>query len=95
MFSGFCQKLNIIKNNTTFIATDGLHHATISDDGLVSLQMIDVADIKIESDYVFLNTGSPHHVQLVDDLEHYDIKEMGLEYDIAIYMGNKEVTLIL
>lgn len=73
----FAKKLNIIKNNTAFIATDGLHHATITDDGLVSLQMIDVADIKIESDYVFLNTGSPHHVQLVDDLEHYDIKGNG------------------
>jgi hypothetical protein len=24
-----------------------------------------------------LNTGSPHHVQLVDDLENYNIKENG------------------
>ena len=54
-----------------------MHHATIGADGLVSLQMIDVAEVKVSSDYVFLNTGSPHHVQLVDDLENYNIKENG------------------
>lgn len=73
----FAKKLNIIENETTFIATDGLHYATIGDDGLVSLQMIDVDQVKVSSDYVFLNTGSPHHVQLVDDLENYNIKENG------------------
>nr|WP_314896526.1 diaminopimelate epimerase [uncultured Flavobacterium sp.] len=73
----FAKKLNVIQNSTTFIATDGLHHATIADDGLVSLQMIDVADVKITPDHVFLNTGSPHHVQLVEDLEHYNVKENG------------------
>ena len=73
----FAKKLNVIQNNTTFIATDGLHHATITDNGLVSLQMIDVTKVKINPEYVFMNTGSPHHVQIVDDLENYDIKENG------------------
>jgi diaminopimelate epimerase len=31
----FRQKLQLIKNKTTFIATDGLHHATMETDGLV------------------------------------------------------------
>lgn len=73
----FAKKLNVIQNSATFIATDGLHHATIADDGLVSLQMINVGEVKVSSDHVFLNTGSPHHVQLVDDLENYNIKENG------------------
>ena len=73
----FAKDLNVIKDNCTFIATDGLHHATVANDGIVSLQMIDVADIKKEADYTFMNTGSPHHVQLVDDLEHYNVKENG------------------
>lgn len=73
----FAKKLNVIENSTTFIATDGLHHATVSEDGIVSLQMIDVSAIKTTPDYTFLDTGSPHHVQLVDDLEHYNVKENG------------------
>jgi diaminopimelate epimerase len=73
----FAERLKVIKNKTTFIATDGLHHATIAEDGLVSLQMIDVLEVKKEADYTFLNTGSPHHVQIVEDLEHYNVKENG------------------
>ncbi len=73
----FAKKLNVIENHATFMAIDGLHHATISDDGLVALQMKDVDSIKVASDYVFLDTGSPHHVAFVDDLKNYNIKDEG------------------
>jgi diaminopimelate epimerase len=73
----FAKDLHVINDSCTFIATDGLHHATVANDGIVSLQMIDVTHIKTEADYTFMNTGSPHHVQLVDDLEHYNVKENG------------------
>jgi diaminopimelate epimerase len=73
----FAKSLGIIKDATTFIATDGLHHATILENGAVSLQMKDVLDVKIESEYVFLNTGSPHHVTMVNDLQNKDIKKDG------------------
>jgi diaminopimelate epimerase len=73
----FAKKLNVIQDNTTFIATDGLHHASVADNGIVSLQMIDVPEVKITPEYVFMNTGSPHHIQLVEDLEHYNVKENG------------------
>jgi diaminopimelate epimerase len=73
----FAKDLEVIEDKTTFVATDGLHHATFEDNGLVSLQMIDVPAIDIKKDYSFLNTGSPHHVQMVEDLEHYNVKENG------------------
>jgi diaminopimelate epimerase len=73
----FAKSLNVINNQTTFIATDGLHHALIQENGIVSLQMKDVDQVKINTDYVFLNTGSPHHVLLIDDLVNYDIKTNG------------------
>ena len=73
----FAKKLNVIQDETTFIATDGLHYAKVAEDGTVSLQMIDVEEIKITENYSFLNTGSPHHVQVVSDLEHYNVKENG------------------
>jgi diaminopimelate epimerase len=83
----FAKKLNVINNSCTFIATDGLHHATIANDGIVSLQMIDVLNVKITPEYTFLNTGSPHHVQLVEDLENYNIKENGAEIRYGALYG--------
>ena len=73
----FAKMLKIINNKAIFIATDGLHHATILENGNVSLQMKEVDEVKIETDYVFLNTGSPHHVLLVDDLDNLDVKTNG------------------
>ena len=57
----FAKKLKVISNNATFNAVDGLHHATI-ENNLVSLQMIDVNKVDIHDNFVFANTGSPHHV---------------------------------
>jgi diaminopimelate epimerase len=73
----FAKDLNIIQSHCTFIATDGLHHASVAQDGIVSLQMIDVSNIQKENEYTFMNTGSPHHVQMVADLEQYNVKEKG------------------
>jgi diaminopimelate epimerase len=73
----FAKKLGIIGNETTFIAADGLHYATISDNDIVSLQMKDVDTIKIMPGYIFLDTGSPHHIQIVEDLQNTDVKKEG------------------
>lgn len=75
--TAFAKKIGIISSDTKFIAIDGLHHATITEENIVSLQMIDVKEIKIEPNYVFLNTGSPHHVQFVDNLKDFDVKTEG------------------
>lgn len=75
----FAKQLKIINDNCRFIAIDGEHTATISSDGIVSLQMINVSGIEIEKSYSFLNTGSPHHVQVVRDLGNYDVFGIGQE----------------
>lgn len=84
----FAKLMNVITNETTFNAVDGLHHASISNQGIVSLQMIDVNQIKIEENYVFLNTGSPHHVQFVDVLENLDVKTEGAKIRYSELYGN-------
>ncbi len=85
----FAKKLGIIQNEATFIATDGEHYATISDGGIVSLQMKDVDDVKVLPEYVFLDTGSPHHVQLVSDLKIADVKNDGAKIRYSNLYGNK------
>lgn len=73
----FAKELHLINDQTTFIATDGLHHATIAANGIVSLQMKDVDTVEQHENHVFLNTGSPHHVELVDDLKIFDVRNEG------------------
>ena len=73
----FAKQLGIITNKAVFTAVDGLHHATINDQNRVSLQMTDVNEVQVEADFTFLNTGSPHHVQMVADLQNYDVKKRG------------------
>ena len=73
----FAKKLDIINDKAVFIAVDGLHHATINDNEIVSLEMKNVDEVNIHNNYIFLNTGSPHHVQFVDDLPNFDVKKEG------------------
>lgn len=73
----FAKMMNLISVETTFMASDGIHKAIIEDHGIVSLQMKDVNEIQLENDFIFLDTGSPHHVMLVDNLDDYDVKSNG------------------
>ncbi|WP_439183484.1 diaminopimelate epimerase [Carboxylicivirga taeanensis] len=63
-------------NDFTFMAIDGEHRASYSD-GIVNLKMIDVEEIHTSSEYTFLNTGSPHHVSFVDDVDAVNVYEEG------------------
>lgn len=80
----FANKLGVFENETTFIAIDGLHNASIKN-GIVSLQMIDVKNITVKNDSVFTNTGSPHHVQLVENLTSFDVFSEGKRIRNEIY----------
>ncbi len=72
----FARQLGVIKDKAVFEAIDGLHHAEIEGD-IVKLQMQDVDTVEKHRDYVFLDTGSPHHVQFENNIESFDIKSLG------------------
>ncbi|QHI39350.1 Diaminopimelate epimerase [Kordia antarctica] len=74
----FANFLGVIQNETTFTAIDGKHYATIKDD-IVHLQMQDVSTIELHENYVFLDTGSPHHVTFKEEIDQFDIKKEGAE----------------
>lgn len=74
----FAKYLGIIDRETNFLAVDGPHYAKISEDGnWVDLQMIDIDRINKDGDAYVLNTGSPHYVAQMDDLEHYNVFQEG------------------
>ena len=72
----FAKQLGVIANKAIFEAVDGVHHATI-DGNIVKLQMLDVETIEKHENHVFLDTGSPHHVQFETQIEDFDIKSKG------------------
>lgn len=72
----FAKQLGVITNEAIFEAIDGLHHASIHS-GVVKLQMLDVDALEKHTNHVFLNTGSPHHVQFEAHIGDFDIKTKG------------------
>lgn len=94
----FAHDLGVIQNQTVFNAVDGLHHATINNDKIVALQMIDVLKNTIESNTndTFLFTGSPHHVQFVQNLNTFNVFENGktIRYSEKYKPGGTNVNFV-
>lgn len=76
--TAFAKYLGIIENSAYFEAIDGMHEATIKD-SIVSLKMQNVSGIEQYKGHAFLDTGSPHHVQLESHLQDLDITTKGRE----------------
>ena len=76
----FAKSLGIINFETNFLAVDGPHYAKISVEGnWVELQMIDVDTINKDGNAFVLNTGSPHYVAQIENLDSFDVYEKGKE----------------
>lgn len=75
--AAFAHRLGLVTNHARFLAIDGPHEATLAANGTVSLQMIDVADITFGDQYAILNTGSPHYVSWVTDVDRLGVVEAG------------------
>ena len=72
----FANDLDVASDKMTFNAIDGLHHGVV-DGKVIRLQMIDVNEVEDHDRYLFMNTGSPHHVQFVDNVESVNVYEEG------------------
>jgi len=70
----FAKELKLFKKTTTFYAIDGIHSAEINSDK-VSLKMINVHDILVSKEFIFTNTGSPHHIEMVENLDDISVIE--------------------
>ncbi len=73
----FANKLGIINNETLFGGVDGEHKAIIVDENTVRLKMIDVKEMIVGDDHYIINTGSPHYVQFVVEVDHIDVPYQG------------------
>lgn len=80
----FANYLGIIEDKAVFEAIDGMHEATIND-AKISLRMNDVSLVNVTESYIFIDTGSPHHVVMVDELSTYDVFHNGRSIRNDVY----------
>ncbi len=73
----FAHDIGIIKENYSFIAIDGPHEARIHHNGWVHLKMTDVKAVEKGEDFFVTNTGSPHFIKMVSDIENHDVFNEG------------------
>lgn len=72
----FAHRHGIVQGSyTRFVAVDGLHEAHVenSPNLYIRLKMIDVPRIEQGEGYYYLNTGSPHYVCYVSDIDSLDV----------------------
>lgn len=70
----FAKQLGIVENTCTFLAIDGEHEATITEEGnWVELKMANLDTILCNPDHYVLDTGSPHYIKYVDNVAEIDV----------------------
>lgn len=72
----FAHDIGLRKLTYKFLAVDGEHEAEINDK-IVRLKMKDVETVDEHGTYAVLNTGSPHYVKFVSDLQSIDVAMAG------------------
>lgn len=73
----FANDIGLKKENYHFIASDGPHEAHFEKNGWVDLHMKNVDNIEHYYGDFLLNTGSPHYVKIVTDIDNYEVFKEG------------------
>ncbi len=72
----FAKQLGVIEDVAYFLAADGEHQATIEREE-IQLKMTDVVGVERIEDDFYLNTGSPHYVRFVENVDNLDVYAEG------------------
>jgi diaminopimelate epimerase len=92
----FAHKLQLIDSTTRFIAADGPHEAIVLSSNCIRLKMTDVSDINKIDDLYFINTGVPHIVKFVENIDDIDVFNEGrkIRYDKAFAPSGTNVNFV-
>ena len=75
----FAKYLNVFDSECRFLAYDGPHEARIKGVDWVELKMQDVHQIQKGDGHFVLDTGSPHFVTFVEDIDDINVAEQGAQ----------------
>lgn len=73
----FAKEIGVEFQSFSFHAADGLHHFEILSADRVKVSMKDVREIKRNDEWTFIDTGSPHLIVPVNDLQNVDVYNDG------------------
>lgn len=92
----FAASLTLLKDKTSFIAYDGLHDAELMPSGIVHLRMNDTRPVDASSEDLFVNTGSPHVIRFVTNIQNYPVFEEGrkVRYSDTYKPGGTNVNFV-
>jgi len=78
-FAAFAKRCGIPGEEISFEAADGIHTALFTGTSPVTVKMTmgDVTTVETGSDFMFLDTGSPHVVKFVSEVNKLDVKTEG------------------
>lgn len=99
--AAFAHQQGIIKNEATYEAVDGIHKAKVteisSNEYLVELTMRDILSYKLDDNSLLIDTGSPHYVKKVVNLDTMDVNAEGakIRYDKNISTDGVNVDFLL
>lgn len=99
-FALFAEHLGIGGEPKYFDATDGVHTAHIrraqGPAGEIELGMINVSEIRSGDGWWFLNTGVPHYVEMVHDVDGIDVngRGRGIRYDTGRFPQGTNVNFV-
>ena len=99
--AAFAHQQGIIKNEATYEAVDGIHKAkvteTSSNEYLVELTMRDILSYQLDDESLLIDTGSPHYVKKVMNLDTMDVYAEGakIRYDKNISSDGVNVDFLL
>ena len=92
----FASRLGLVNGKATFNAFDGEHTAELLPSGIIRLKMNPVKEVKkMENDY-FINTGSPHFIRFVSEVDNYPVFEEGrtIRYSENFKPGGTNVNFV-
>lgn len=67
----------LVPSKYRFLAVDGEHEARIESNGNVALKMNDVGNVRPHKGKYLLNTGSPHYVEMLENVMDVDVVAKG------------------
>ena len=91
--TAFARDLGLVSMDTTFEGIDGLHSASLLPNGEIRLKLKDVEGIRWMEDGYLLDTGSPHFIKFVSNLDELNVEQEGRKIRMQSRWGKKGVNV--